>query len=41
LKVSNVVKVCNHLRKIRFLFRNEEYEFLRCESCGQIVRLPL
>jgi len=34
-------KVCEHLRKIRFLFRDERYEFLRCERCGQIVRLPL
>jgi hypothetical protein len=37
----DAVKVCKHLRKIRFLFRNERYEFLRCEGCGQIVRLPL
>jgi len=37
----DVVKVCKHLRKIRFLFRDERYEFLRCEGCGQIVRLPL
>jgi len=36
-----VVKVCNHLKRIRFLFRNDEFEFLRCEGCGQIVRLPL
>ena len=41
LTMSRAVKVCSHLRKIRFLFRNEEYEFLRCEGCGQIVRLPL
>jgi len=37
----DVVKVCKHLRKIRFLFRDERYEFLRCEGCGQIVRLPI
>jgi hypothetical protein len=37
----DVVKVCKHLRKIRYLFRDERYEFLRCEGCGQIVRLPL
>jgi hypothetical protein len=37
----DVVRVCKHLRKIRFLFRDERYEFLRCEGCGQIVRLPL
>jgi hypothetical protein len=37
----DAVKVCKHLRKIRFLFRDERYEFLRCEGCGQIVRLPL
>ena len=37
----DVAKVCKHLRKIRFLFRDERYEFLRCEGCGQIVRLPL
>jgi len=41
VKEFDVVKVCKHLRKIRFLFRNERYEFLRCEGCGQIVRLPL
>lgn len=39
--VKDVAIVCKHLRKIRFLFRNERYEFLRCEGCGQIVRLPL
>lgn len=37
----DVVKVCKHLRDSRWLFRNDQYEFLRCEGCGQIVRLPL
>jgi hypothetical protein len=41
LKEFDVVKVCKHLRNIRFLFRDESHEFLRCEGCGQIVRLPL
>jgi hypothetical protein len=41
LKQFDVVKVCKHPKKIRFLFRNDLYEFLRCEGCGQIVRLPL
>jgi len=41
VKESNVVKLCAHLRKVRFLFRNDRYEFLRCERCGQIVRLPV
>ena len=41
LKEFDVVKVCRHVRTIRFLFRNDRYEFLRCEGCGQIVRLPL
>ena len=38
---ADVEKICKHLRRVRFLFRNEAYEFLRCEGCGQIVRLPL
>jgi len=41
LKEFAVVKVCKHPRKVRFLFRDDLYEFLRCEGCGQIVRLPL
>lgn len=41
LKEFDVVKACGHLRKIRFLFRDDKFEFLRCEGCGQIVRLPL
>ncbi len=35
------VRVCRHLSRVRFLFRDEAFEFLRCEGCGQIVRLPL
>jgi hypothetical protein len=41
LKEFNAVGVCRHLRRIRFLFRDERFEFLRCEGCGEIVRLPL
>ena len=41
LEDLNVVKICGHLKKIRFLFRTDQFEFLRCEGCGQIVRLPL
>ncbi len=41
LKQFDTVKICKHPKKIRFLFRNDLYEFLRCEGCGQIVRLPL
>lgn len=41
LKQFDAVKICKHPKKIRFLFRNDLYEFLRCEGCGQIVRLPL
>jgi hypothetical protein len=41
LQNIKMVKVCGHLTKTRFLFRDEQYEFLRCEHCGQIVRLPL
>jgi hypothetical protein len=41
LKEFAEVKVCKHPRKVRFLFRTDLYEFLRCEGCGQIVRLPL
>ncbi len=41
LKEFDVAGVCGHLRKIRFLFRDDQFEFLRCEGCGQIVRLPL
>ena len=41
LKEFETVKVCKHPRKVRFLFRDDLYEFLRCEGCGQIVRLPL
>ena len=24
-----------------FLFRDERFEFLRCEGCGEIISLPL
>jgi hypothetical protein len=41
LKEFAVLKVCKHPKKVRFLFRDDLYEFLRCEGCGQIVRLPL
>ena len=41
LKEFSAVRVCRHLRRIRFLFRDERFEFLRCEGCGEIVRLPL
>ena len=41
LKEFAVVKMCKHPKKVRFLFRNDLYEFLRCEGCGQILRLPL
>jgi hypothetical protein len=41
LKEFTTVKVYKHPRKVRFLFRDDLYEFLRCEGCGQIVRLPL
>ena len=41
LKDFTLLKVCKHPRKVRYLFRDDLYEFLRCEGCGQIVRLPL
>ena len=41
LKEFAVVKECKHPRKVRFLFRDDLYEFLRCEGCGQILRLPV
>jgi hypothetical protein len=41
LNELKAVKVCKHLKKIRFLFRDDQFEFLRCEGCGQIVRLPI
>jgi translation initiation factor 2 beta subunit (eIF-2beta)/eIF-5 len=41
LKEFNAVGVCGHMRRTRFLFRDERFEFLRCEGCGEILRLPL
>jgi len=41
IELERIAKVCQHLKRVRYLFRNEYYEFLRCEGCGQIVRLPV
>lgn len=41
MKDFHAVKVCTHLKRIRYLFRDDSFEFLRCEGCGEIVRLPL
>ena len=41
LEKFDAVRVCRHMRRIRYLFRDESNEFLRCEGCGQIMRLPL